>query len=112
MFFVYVLRSETSQCYYIGSTEDPWGRVSQHNLGMSKSTRAYRPWKLVYTEGFAERSEAVRRERQIKSWRNKTYMEERLGLVAALGERPDSIGKAEGSPDNIGTPVPPLLLHL
>ena len=53
--------------YYVGSTQDVENRVVEHNAGESKSTRGGIPWKLVRTEAFATRSEAVRQEKNIKS---------------------------------------------
>jgi putative endonuclease len=55
------------QRYYVGPAEDVDKRLQQHNAGKSTSTRAGGPWKLVHTESFPTRSEAVLRERKIKS---------------------------------------------
>jgi predicted GIY-YIG superfamily endonuclease len=38
------------------------------------------PWKLVHTEQYATRAEAMRRERQIKSWKDRAMIQR---LVAA-----------------------------
>jgi putative endonuclease len=51
----------------VGSTDSIEKRLQQHNAGKSASTRAGVPWKLVHTESFTTRSEAVLRERKIKS---------------------------------------------
>jgi putative endonuclease len=69
-FHLYILQSETSSRYYIGQTQNLSSRVAYHNANYSKSLRNRGPWKLVYSEAFATRSEAVRRERQIKSWKD------------------------------------------
>jgi putative endonuclease len=90
MFFTYVLRSEATGRYYIGSTKDVSQRLVQHNSGTTPSTRRNRPWKLAHVEGFAILSEARRRERQLKGWKNPGYMGRILGLDTAHGaERPD-----------------------
>ncbi len=81
MFYVYVLRSDASGRHYIGSTKDVSRRVAQHNTGMMRSTRGQRPWHLVYTEAFESLAEARGREMQLKSWKNPTYLRERLGIV-------------------------------
>ena len=80
MSFLYILESEKSSRYYIGVTNDVQKRLAQHNAGMSKSTRAWRPWRLVHTERYETLGEARRREAQIKSWKNRNYMEQVLGL--------------------------------
>ncbi|MDA0770676.1 MAG: GIY-YIG nuclease family protein, partial [Chloroflexi bacterium] len=81
MFHVYVLKSDSANRYYIGSTKDLAQRLDQHNSGISKSTRAYRPWRLVYSQAFDTRSDAVRREKEVKSWKNRAYLESQLDLA-------------------------------
>jgi putative endonuclease len=70
MFSTYILWSESLQRFYIGQTDDLDARLAYHNAGHVKSTRAGRPWQRVYHETFDTRSEAVRRERQIKNWKS------------------------------------------
>ena len=81
MFSVYVLRSDASGRYYVGSTKDVPRRMAQHNSGMMPSTRGQGPWRLVYTEAFEALPEARGREMQLKSWKNPAYLRERLGIV-------------------------------
>ncbi|MDP6822725.1 MAG: GIY-YIG nuclease family protein [Dehalococcoidia bacterium] len=80
MFYAYVLQSQRSGRYYIGSTGDVDGRLAQHNAGMTRSTRHSRPWELVHFEAHATLSEARVRERLIKSWKNPAYMCRQLGI--------------------------------
>jgi putative endonuclease len=74
MFYTYVLRSEISGRFYIGSCGDIDERLTYHNSGRAISTKAHKPWKLVYSEGFESLSEARKRELKIKSWKNPDYM--------------------------------------
>jgi putative endonuclease len=72
MFFFYVLKSEKDGSFYKGQTDNYEDRLRRHNAGMSKATRASRPWKLALLEEYETRSEAVKRERFLKSpagWR-------------------------------------------
>ncbi len=85
MFYVYVLRSVPSGRFYIGSTENIENRLNEHNNGEVKATRSYRPWNIVYTESFVTRSEAYRRERQIKNWKNPDFMVRKLGIFIVTG---------------------------
>jgi len=62
MFYLYILKSRSSGRYYIGCTSDLNKRLSQHNHGGTKSTKPYRPWFLIYSESFENRSEAMKRE--------------------------------------------------
>src|SRR5579859_1618443 len=75
MFFVYILQSQTTSRYYIGQTQDLDARLAYHNSNWSKSLRNRGPWGLVYHETYATRSEAVRRERQLKSWKDRDMIE-------------------------------------
>ena len=74
-FFLYVLQSESTGSFYIGQTERVPERVAYRNAGYSKSLKNRGPWKLVYTEEYATRAEAMRRERQVKSWKDRTMIE-------------------------------------
>ena len=69
MYFVYILKSLTHNRHYIGSTGDLRNRLNYHNSGRVKSTKAYRPWEIIYTENFNTKSEALKREKKIKSFK-------------------------------------------
>ena len=57
--------------YYIGQTKNLESRIERHNRGYVKSTRSKRPWRIVYTEEFRNRSESMARERYLKSLKSK-----------------------------------------
>ncbi len=67
MFYVYILQSQATRKYYVGSTQDVSNRLREHNHGESLSTRGGMPWEVVRIEEFPTRTEAVRREKQIKA---------------------------------------------
>ena len=67
MFFVYLLRSQTTGRHYVGFASDPVQRLGQHNSGITKSTKHRGPWELIYQEPFETRSAAMKRERHLKS---------------------------------------------
>jgi len=69
MFYVYILNSSICKKHYIGSTDDLERRLFEHNSGKVKSTQAYKPWVMIYTELFYTRNEAFKREKQIKSYK-------------------------------------------
>jgi putative endonuclease len=69
MFYTYIIQSETTRKYYIGSSEDPNKRLKQHNAGKTKSLKNKGPFKLILVENFPTRSEAYTRELQIKSYK-------------------------------------------
>ena len=70
MFHLYILLSETTNKFYIGSTGNLEDRLIRHNSGRSKATKSGIPWKLLYSEEFETRSEAIKRELEIKSWKS------------------------------------------
>ena len=69
-YFVYVLKSIEKSRYYIGHTSNLERRISDHNKGKTRSTKAYKPWELVYFEEFESRSDAYKREMEIKSYKS------------------------------------------
>jgi putative endonuclease len=66
-YFVYILQSLKDGKYYIGFTSDLQKRLIFHNAGKQRSTRNRIPLKLVYSESFFSKSEALKREKYIKS---------------------------------------------
>lgn len=66
MFFVYILKSEADDKLYIGSTSDLRKRFKEHNAGLVRSTKARKPFKLVYYEAYAVEEEARHREHNLK----------------------------------------------
>ena len=79
MFYVYVIKSENSDKTYIGQTSDLEKRLRQHNdLGnnFSKYTKRNKgPWKLIYKEEVSTRSEALRREKFLKSGKGRELIQ-------------------------------------
>lgn len=66
MWHVYLLRCADGTLY-CGITTDLERRVAEHNRGDgARYTRGRRPVELVYAETAADRSEAARREYEIK----------------------------------------------
>jgi len=66
---VYILQSESSGQFYVGSTND-LERLSEHGRAHSQATRGRGPWKLVHMEEFFSLAEACRRELEIKNWKS------------------------------------------
>jgi putative endonuclease len=69
MYFTYILKSDNCNHYYIGHTADPHKRLLEHNSGKVKSTKKYLPWQIIYYESVNTKSEAYKREMQIKSYK-------------------------------------------
>jgi predicted GIY-YIG superfamily endonuclease len=91
MFWVYILQNPNGH-FYIGHTDDLVSRVANHNRTdkiAGKFTRKNGPWILVWSEQRPDRSSAMRREHEIKSWKSaKRIRSELLGssLVVESGQ--------------------------
>jgi len=75
MFFVYILQSEPTGKYYIGSTGNIEERLKRHNSGRSDYTRNKGPWTLRYKEKFTDLSAARKKELFIKRQKSRKYTE-------------------------------------
>ena len=68
MFNVYLLISLKLGKTYVGSTEkDVVIRLSEHNQGSNKWTKANGPFKLIYYESYYCKQDALHREKFLKS---------------------------------------------
>jgi len=75
MFYVYIIKSEKTKTYYVGSTNNLYKRMEEHNSGRSKYTSRGIPWELIYYESYSTRSLAMKKEKVIKSRGIKRYLE-------------------------------------
>ena len=66
MYYVYLLKSEDKNFFYIGSTDDLKRRFVEHNLGENISTKHYAPFKLIYYEAYLSKKDALVRENKLK----------------------------------------------
>lgn len=79
MYYLYILKCSDNS-FYTGITNDLKKRFDVHRRGIgSKYVRARLPFVHIYTEKFDNRSEAQKREYEIKSWSRKRKISE-LGL--------------------------------
>ncbi len=67
MYFVYILQSLKDSGYYIGVTSNIERRFREHNLGLAKSTKSRRPFKMARIEQYFYIKDAYRREKFLKS---------------------------------------------
>jgi putative endonuclease len=73
-FHVYVLHTIRSNKSYVGFTADLQQRLKSHNgLATKGWTIKFRPWGLVHVEVFQTKAEALKREKELKSARQKVY---------------------------------------
>lgn len=82
MHSVYVLINPDGRIY-IGQTADLSRRLAQHNSPdhrLTRTTNRFRgPWVLLHAEQAANRTTALRRERQLKTSRGRAWIRYLLG---------------------------------
>ena len=80
MYFIYIIECEDGSLY-TGITNDLKRRFSEHKKGIGGHyTAAHKPKRIIYTEKRKTRSEALRREAQIK----KLSRREKLKLKSTI----------------------------
>jgi len=71
-YFVYILFSKIKNRYYIGYTGDEIEeRIRKHNSNHKGFTGKENDWALVYKEVFDKKDIAMKREKEIKSWKSR-----------------------------------------
>ena len=75
MFTTYVIYSVKYDKIYIGYTSNLQQRLLSHNELATKGwTIKFRPWKLIYKEEYESKSEAMKREKQLKSYQGRMFI--------------------------------------
>ncbi len=75
--YIYILETMDGR-FYTGATNNVDGRLAQHRQGKgAKFTRNFGVKKLLYTENFLTKSEALKREKQIQGFSR----QEKLTLI-------------------------------
>ena len=69
-YYGYIMTNRYNNVMYIGITNDLKRRVYEHKTGVFEGfTKKYDVHKLVYFEKCHEVTDAIKREKQLKSWR-------------------------------------------
>ena len=85
MYFLYIIYSAKLDKYYVGSTANINERISKHNTNHKGFTGTVNDWILKYYEEFSTKTEALKRELQIKKWKSSV----RIKNLIAGSEHPD-----------------------
>ena len=75
MFYNYIIFSEILNKYYIGSTTNIEERLVKHNHNHKGFTGNKSDWKIVYFEEYMIKTDALKRELQIKKWKSRIMIE-------------------------------------
>ena len=71
---VYILQSGTTGRSYIDQRSHLADRLARHQASRTAVTRGRGPWRLAYSEEYAIREAAVRRERAIRAHKSHAYI--------------------------------------
>ncbi len=107
MAFLYILQSETTGRFYIGSAPELERRVTEHLRGHCLATRNRGPWKLVHQERFDTLLEARRRELEIKRWKSanmvRALVESSVGWSGPTGSARSAVRVPTSLPFQVAT---------
>ena len=78
MYYTYVLFSEEKGRFYVGYTENLERRLGEHESDKSLTDRRIKNLKLVYYEACLSKSDALKREKQLKTGFGRGYLRRRL----------------------------------
>lgn len=84
MFYVYVLRSQTSKRLYTGFTSDLRKRLKEHRMKQSPYTKPRGPYELIYYEACMDANDALAREKYLKTGMGKRFLKNRIKRFLAL----------------------------
>ena len=76
MYTVYAIQSINRKYIYVGLTGNLEERLKCHNSGQNKTTKPYKPFRLIFTEECSTRIEARKREKYYKSGIGKEYLKQ------------------------------------
>ena len=77
MFTTYILYSAMLNKFYIGFTTDVIEiRLQKHLYNHKGFTSKAKDWQIVYIEKFDTKAAAMQREKEIKSWKSKTKIQQ------------------------------------
>ena len=74
MFYVYSIQSLSRNYIYVGLTDNVDRRFNEHQSGKNRTTKPYRPFKIVLIENFVTRPQAKIREKYLKSGVGKEFL--------------------------------------
>ena len=88
--YVYILTNNTNTVLYIGVTSNIQKRIYEHKKGLLPGfSKRYKLCKLVYCENCSSITDAIRREKQLKTWR-RAWKE---GLINSLNPQWKDLAK-------------------
>ena len=78
MYYTYIIYSRSVDKFYVGQSANVELRLEFHNSGESRYTSKANDWELVHVEEYLTRTEAIKRENEIKRKKSRKYIEHLL----------------------------------
>ncbi|MBU6232216.1 GIY-YIG nuclease family protein [Patescibacteria group bacterium] len=73
--FLYILQSEKTGRYYVGSTNDLKRRLNEHNSGQTRSLSHQRPLMIVFFQEYETMLLARRAEAKLKNFKSRKILD-------------------------------------
>lgn len=86
-YYVYAIKSVNKNYIYVGLTNNLKRRLAQHNSGKEKTTKPYRPFKIIHIEQHKDKNSARKGEKFLKSGCGKERLRTILTSNARVAER-------------------------
>jgi putative endonuclease len=67
MYYTYIIETLNGKHRFIGHCRNLKSQLNQHNSRNVKATRDNRPWRIIYSEKFKNKNDAISREKYFKS---------------------------------------------
>ena len=80
MYYIYILKSLIDKKLYTGFSSNLRKRVREHELGNVDSTKNRRPLELIYYEAYKNKTDALKREKFLKTTKGKVQLKKQISL--------------------------------
>ena len=74
--YIYIIFSNILDKFYIGVTKNLEDRLQKHNSHHKGYTGKANDWKLMHFEEYYTKIEALKREKELKSWKSRKRLKE------------------------------------
>jgi putative endonuclease len=75
MYYTYIIETLNGKHRFIGHCRNLKSQLNQHNSRNVKATRDNRPWRIIYSEKFKNKNDAISREKYFKSISGQKWIE-------------------------------------
>ena len=80
-YYVYAIESLKDGRIYVGLSLNVDRRIQEHNAGQTRSTKPWRPWKLIFSKMVGKRKNARALEKKLKSGYGKEFLKRLIKTI-------------------------------